>query len=223
MRSPNPDSIYLKPITGGPAQQLVVLLHGYGANGHDLISLGRSWSEILPNAAFIAPNAPDPLPFEALSGRQWFALSEHDMREYRLGVEAARSALDTFLDAQLEFWGVDASELALAGFSQGAMMALHTGLRRTIPPAAILAYSGLLAGPDQQEGITTKTPVLMVHGAEDDVVPPYHLPISRDAMVRAGIQVEYHLLDDLDHSIDERGMVLGGRFLKTAFSATTAG
>jgi len=209
----------LSPATGGQAAQLVVFLHGYGADGSDLIDLGRAWAEALPDAAFAAPDAPEPLPFEAFGGRQWFALSERDMREYRLGVEAGRPALEAYLDEELGRWQVDASALALVGFSQGAMMALHTGLRRKVPPAAILAYSGLLAGPDRLDDIRTETPVLIVHGSEDDVVPPHHLPASRDALLNKGTSVESHLLEGLGHSIDERGMVLGGRFLKAAFPA----
>jgi len=210
----------LSPAAGGKAARLVVFLHGYGADGADLIDIGRAWSEALPDTAFVAPDAPEPLPFEALGGRQWFALTERDMREYRLGVEAARPVLEAFLDAELDRWQVGASALALVGFSQGAMMALHTGLRRKIPPAAILAYSGLLAGPDRLDDIQTTSPVLIVHGSEDDVVPSYHLPASRDALQGRGVNVESHLLDGLGHSIDERGLVLGGRFLKAAFSGS---
>lgn len=212
------DGPRLSPAAGGKAGRLVVFLHGYGADGADLIDLGRAWAEVLPDAAFVAPDAPEPLPFEALGGRQWFALTERDMREYRLGVDAARPVLEAFLESELDRWQVAPSDLALVGFSQGAMMALHTGLRRRNPPAAILAYSGLLAGPDRLDNIQTSTPVLLVHGSEDDVVPPYHLPVSRDALTGHGVSVESHLLEGLGHSIDERGMVLGGRFLKTAFS-----
>lgn len=213
------DGPRLSPAAGGKAARLVVFLHGYGADGADLIDLGRAWADVLTDAAFVAPDAPEPLPFEAFGGRQWFALTERDMREYRLGVESARPVLEAFLESELDRWLVDASALALVGFSQGAMMALHTGLRRKIPPAAILAYSGLLAGPDRLEDIQTTPPVLLVHGSEDDVVPPYHLPVSRDALAGHGLNVESHLLEGLGHSIDERGMVLGGRFLKAAFPA----
>ncbi|WP_346908120.1 prolyl oligopeptidase family serine peptidase [uncultured Roseibium sp.] len=212
------DGPRLSPASGGKATRLVVFLHGYGADGADLIDLSRAWAEVLPDAAFVAPDAPEPLPFEALGGRQWFALTERDMREYRMGVEAAHPVLEAFLESELDRWQVGASVLALVGFSQGAMMALHTGLRRKIAPAAILAYSGLLAGPDRLDDIQTTPPVLLVHGSEDDVVPPYHLPVSRDALAGRGVDVESHLLEKLGHSIDERGMVLGGRFLKTALS-----
>ncbi|EFO33104.1 phospholipase/carboxylesterase family protein [Roseibium sp. TrichSKD4] len=207
------------PKSGNPPRQLVVILHGYGADGEDLIDLGRAWSETLPDAVFVAPNAPEPLPFEVLGGRQWFALQERDMHEYSLGSEAARALLDTFLDNELQRYGLSDNDMTLVGFSQGAMMALHTGLRRTAPPKGILAYSGLLPAPDQLQGVNTTTPVLMVHGAEDDVVPPYHLDAGAKALSNAGVAVEGHLLEGLGHSIDERAMVLGGRFLNRCFSA----
>lgn len=208
----------LEPASGGPARQLVVILHGYGADGADLIDLGRIWGRLLPDAAFVAPDAPELLPFEAFGGRQWFALSERDMREYSLGVESATPALNHFLDHELDRLGLDSAKLAIAGFSQGAMMALHAGLRRSDSPAAILAFSGLLADPDGLDGAPTRPPVLMVHGAEDDVVPAYHLPVARDALLKAGLHVEDHCLDALGHGIDDRAIALGGEFLVRAFA-----
>lgn len=208
----------LEPASGGTARQLVVILHGYGADGADLIDLGGIWSRLLPDAAFVAPDAPELLPYEGFDGRQWFALSERDMREYSLGVESASPVLNHFLDHELDRLGLDGTRLAIAGFSQGAMMALHTGLHRSPSPAAILAFSGLLADPDGLEGISTRPPVLIVHGADDDVVPAYHLPIARDALLKAGLRVEDHCLDALGHGIDDRAMALGGEFLARAFT-----
>ncbi|WP_420412295.1 alpha/beta hydrolase [Roseibium sp.] len=216
--SPPPlDGPRLSPRSGGPARQLVVILHGYGADGFDLIDLGRAWQGQLPDAAFVAPNAPDPLPFEAFGGRQWFPLSERSPQEYVIGAEAAQASLDRFLDAELSRLALDDSSLALAGFSQGAMMTFQAGLRRKKPPAALLAYSGLLPGAAQLKTIQTTTPVLIVHGEDDDVVPAYHLGAARTALTQAGVSVDTHCLAGLGHSIDERGMVLGGRFLEKAF------
>src|SRR5712692_1536145 len=111
----------IAPRSRGPARQLVIFLHGYGADGNDLIELGRIWQQLLPDAAFVSPDAPEPCA-EAPIGRQWFGLT--------------RLALSP-------------SALALVGFSQGTMMALHIGLRRKTAPAAIVGYSGLLAAPNQ--------------------------------------------------------------------------
>jgi phospholipase/carboxylesterase len=208
----------LAPASGGSARQLVVILHGYGADGADLIDLGRAWQGRLPDAAFIAPDAPEPLPFEALGGRQWFALDERSPAEYRIGAQAAQPVLDRFLDSELNALGLDDRALALVGFSQGAMMTFQSGLRRRVPPAALIGYSGLLPGSDRLTQVNTQSPVLIVHGEDDDVVPAYHAAAAEQALARSGIAATAHLLSGLGHSIDERGMVLGGRFLEAAFS-----
>jgi len=207
------DGPRLEPQSGSSPEHLVVILHGYGADGADLIDLGRAWAAALPHAAFIAPDAPQDLPFEGFGGRQWFPLRDRDMREYCLGAESARPTLDAFLDQELARTGLTDANLALVGFSQGAMMAFQTGLRRHTPPAAILGYSGLVPCPDALKDIQTASPVMIVHGGEDEVVPAYHLTRSTDALERQGVRVESHMLDGLGHAIDERGMVLGGRFL----------
>lgn len=211
------DGPRLDPASGKPARQLVVILHGYGADGLDLIDLGRAWQGQLPDAAFVAPNAPEPLPFEALGGRQWFALQERDPNEYRLGAQAAQPVLDRFLDDELARHSLDGSALALVGFSQGAMMTFQCGLRRPSPPAALIGYSGLLPGAGQLGPVNTQSPVLIVHGEEDDVVASYHAQAAQKALDDAGVSSSLHLLAGLGHSIDERGMVLGGRFLEKAF------
>jgi phospholipase/carboxylesterase len=211
------DGPRLAPASDNPARQLVVILHGYGADGPDLIDLGRAWQGQLPDAAFVAPNAPEYLPFEALGGRQWFALQERDLNEYRLGAQAAQPALDRFLDDELSRLSLDDSSLALVGFSQGAMMTFQCGLRRPSPPAALIGYSGLLPGASQLDGINTQSPVLIVHGQKDDVVASYHAEAAQQALDEAGVSSSLHLLSGLGHSIDERGMVLGGRFLEKAF------
>ncbi|MEM9633295.1 MAG: dienelactone hydrolase family protein [Pseudomonadota bacterium] len=212
------DGPRLDPASGRPARQLVVILHGYGADGADLIDLGRAWQGQLPDAAFIAPDAPEQLPFEALGGRQWFALDERSRSEYRIGAEAAQPVLDRFLDAELQRLSLDESSLAVVGFSQGAMMTFQSGLRRKNPPAALIGFSGLLPGADRLGAINTTSPVLIVHGSDDDVVPAYHANAAQKALTRAGVDASLHELSALGHSIDERGMVLGGRFLEKAFS-----
>ena len=136
-------------------EQLVVFLHGYGANGNDLIAIGKQWRNLLPGAAFVAPDAPEPCA-QAPGGRQWFTLTMRDANERWTGVTKARPVLDAFLDSELDRHGLDDSKLALAGFSQGTMLALHAGLRRARAPAGILGYSGALAAPDQQEGGTLR-------------------------------------------------------------------
>ena len=171
------------PAAAGRTSQLVVFLHGYGADGDDLIELGRQWRALLPEAAFVSPHAPERAP-GAPMGRQWFALSANRSPddaagggERWTGAVKARGAIDAFLDAELQRLELDNSKLALVGFSQGCMMALHVGLRRPRAPAAILGFSGLLVGPERLAEATARDargaapPVLLVHGDQDPMIP----------------------------------------------------
>jgi phospholipase/carboxylesterase len=154
------------PPVRGKAQQLVVLLHGYGADGNDLIELGAQWRRLLPHAAFVAPHAPLRIPGFPPGmggGRQWFSLDAYDPNLLRrdprhaaevfsrmlAGAEQAATGLNAFLDAELARHGLPGDRLLLVGFSQGTMMALHVGLRRSPVAAAILGYSGALLGAER--------------------------------------------------------------------------
>lgn len=206
----------------GHVRQLVVFLHGLGADGRDLIDIGREWQPWLPDAAFVAPHAPDPYE-EAPVGRQWFSLTFRDPGETWRGVNQAAPALNAFLDQELARHGLPASKLALVGFSQGAMMALHVGLRRETAPAGIVGYSGLVVleagkGPESlAAAIRSKPPVLLVHGDRDDVVPTEMLFFSKEMLAAAGISCQWHLSRGLAHGIDEEGLRQGGLFLAQAF------
>ncbi len=206
----------------GTAKQLVVFLHGYGADGNDLISLGREWQTLLPDAAFVSPNAPEPVPGYP-TGRQWFGLTFRDPDERWRGVTKARPILDEFLDAELAKNNLPPSALALVGFSQGTMMALHTGLRRPAL-AGIVGFSGVLVTPTNQETaakaaeeITVKPPVLLVHGDQDEVIPAQALFLSAQGLGGMGVPVEWHLSQGIGHGIDGDGLRLGGTFLQKAF------
>lgn len=207
---------------GGQAKQLVVFLHGYGADGNDLIEIGRKWQRWLPEAAFVAPNAPELLPGQPM-GRQWFPLTFRDPHERWRGVTKAGPGLDAFLDAELERQGLPPSKLALVGFSQGTMMALHVGLRRKVAPAAIVGFSGLLVleegkGPESIEGeAVSKPPILLLHGDRDDVIPIDALFLSTDSLAAAGVPVEWHLSRGVGHGIDGEALRHGGLFLTRAF------
>ena len=137
------DGPRLPPAAGGAPRQLVVFLHGYGADGNDLIGLGREWAKLLPHAAFVSPNAPEPCGMAPM-GRQWFNLTFREAGELVSGVKHAAPALEAFLDAELKRH-LGPRALALVGFSQGTMMALGVGLKRHPAPAAIVGYSGALA------------------------------------------------------------------------------
>jgi phospholipase/carboxylesterase len=206
----------------GTAKQLVVFLHGYGADGDDLIEIGRQWQRWLPDAAFVAPHAPELLPGQP-AGRQWFALTFRDPHERWRGVNHAAPGLEAFLAAELARVQLPASKLALVGFSQGTMMALHLGLRRLQPPAAIVGYSGLLVleegkGPESLAGqVRAKPPILLVHGDRDEVIPLDALFMSADALAAADVPCEWHLSVGVGHGIDAEALRHGGLFLRRAF------
>jgi phospholipase/carboxylesterase len=209
----------------GKARQLVVFLHGYGADGNDLIELGRVWQTLLPDAAFVSPHAPEPCA-GAPMGRQWFELTFRSLDERWHGVNAAGPALDAFLESELNRHGLPPAALALVGFSQGTMMALHVGLRRPAPPAAIVGYSGLYVTPEGEDGparaqaeIRSRPPVLLVHGTKDDLIPVQALFQSASLLAAAEIPVEWHLSHGVGHGIDEAGLRHGGAFLERAFAA----
>lgn len=216
------DGPRLEPRTGGAARQLVVFLHGYGADGNDLIEVGRAWQTLLPHAAFVSPHAPEPCG-QAPSGRQWFPLTFRDPNERWTGVNAAAPALQRFLDAELTRRRLPPSALALVGFSQGTMMALHAGLRRATAPAAIVGYSGLLALPENitpesfGAEVTAKPPVLLIHGTEDDLIPAPALFHAAQALAAVEVPVEWHLSPGVGHGIDQEGLRQGGEFLARRF------
>jgi phospholipase/carboxylesterase len=200
----------------GRAAALVVLLHGYGSDGNDLIALGEALRDRLPSAAFVAPHAPERLPHSAMGGYQWFPLTMRDPSEYWRGATAAAPALDRFLDEELARLQLSADRLALIGFSQGTMMALHVGLRRAISPAAIVGFSGLLAGPEHLKPATSPPPIMLVHGDADDVVPVGALHTAREALAGQGYPVAWHVRPGLGHGIDGEGLRFAGDLLVQA-------
>ena len=202
------------PPAKSPATHLVVLLHGYGADGNDLIGLAEHWREFLPGAAFVAPNAPDRVP-GAPSGFQWFPISRIDPHEMQNGVAAAAPNIEALLDAELARLGLPPDKLALAGFSQGAMLALHLGMRRAIPPAAIIGFSGLLAAPPPAGAI--RPPVLLTHGDADTVIPAAAMFAAITALGGAGVPLQWHLARGMGHGIDQDGLVMAGLFMAMAF------
>jgi phospholipase/carboxylesterase len=213
------DGPRLPPATGAKAQALIVLLHGYGSNGEDLIGLAPYWTKLLPQAQFVAPNAPERAP-GAPMGYQWFALARADAHALDSGVARARETLDRFLDRELERYGLDESKMALVGFSQGTMMALHVGLRREKQPACILGYSGMLAAPSRLKSeVKSAPPILLAHGDRDDRIPMSAMFDAADALCDAGLSAQWHISYGVPHSIGPDGLDLGGAFLRMALGA----
>ncbi len=213
------DGPRVPPASGGPAKKLVAFLHGYGADGNDLIDLGRMFAGLLPETAFVSPHAPEPCD-QSPMGRQWFPLAMGDPQLYWRGVEHAAPALNAFLDAELERLGLTNQDLALVGFSQGTMMALHVGLRRKGGIAGIVGYSGLVAGPEYlTDADVNKVPVLLVHGDADPIIPVMALHAGVQALGAAGILTEWHVSKGLAHGIDEDGLRLGVDFLRRVLAS----
>lgn len=214
------DGPRLAPASGGAAKQLVVLLHGLGADGQDLIGLAPHWAAALPDAAFVAPDAPLPCDM-APYGRQWFSLQDRSPARIAAGVRAAAPGLQEFLDAELARLGLPDSALAIAGFSQGCMMTLFCGLRRAKAPAALIGYSGALIGAETLAAeATCRPPVLLVHGEMDDIVPVSASRAAEAALRVAGIPVEAIYRPGLAHGIDEAGLAAGAAALARAFDVT---
>jgi len=209
----------------GTAQQLVVFLHGFGADGNDLIEIGRAWQTLLPQAAFVSPHAPEPCSLAPV-GRQWFALTFRDPNERWVGVNHAAPVLERFLDAELARHRLPPSALALVGFSQGTMMALHVGLRRKVPPVGIVGYSGLFVLPPDGKAeafaaeIKSRPPVLLVHGDEDQLIPAQALFQATQGLAALNVPAEWHLSAGVGHGIDDEGLRHGGEFLARCFAAT---
>ena len=202
----------------GPATHLVVLCHGYGSDGNDLIGLVPHWQKALPGVAFVAPNAPERVPG---AGYQWFVLTRIDPQETSRGTQSAAPKLNAFIDAELDRLNLTGDKLALVGFSQGTMMSLHVGLHRSLAPAAIVGFSGMLSAPETLSRLDKAPPVLLVHGDMDQVIPPQALFSSANALAAAGVPVQWHLSKGLAHGIDPAGLGLAGQFLGEAFSGGT--
>jgi phospholipase/carboxylesterase len=201
----------LEPLKG-PARQLVVLVHGYGSDGNDLIGLAPHWREMIPFAAFAAPHAPEPLP--GSPGYQWFPISRIDPTEMQKGVESAGPILDRFLDAELARLALPPEKLILVGFSQGTMLSLHVGLRRKVAPAAIVGLSGLLPSVPPRGG--EGPPVLLAHGDADQIVPVQAMLAAASMLGDAGYAVQWHLARGIGHGVDPETIAIAGGFLAQA-------
>jgi phospholipase/carboxylesterase len=209
----------LQPLSGGRPRQIVLLLHGYGSNGADLISFAPQWQRALPDALFVAPNAPQRCGRMA-SGYQWWPLSAFTPQALAMGASSAAPAINEFIDRKLSQYELSEADLVIVGFSQGTMMALHVGLGREKQVAGILGYSGMLVGAaDLAHRKVTKPPVCLVHGSADPIVPVAALHAAEQALRRAGIEVSTHVSAGLGHTVDPAGIRIGGEFVARSLAA----
>jgi phospholipase/carboxylesterase len=214
---PTLEAIHWGPASKATPRQLVVLCHGLGADGYDLIDLAPSWQHACPDALFAAVHAP--FSHDSGFGRQWWSVADRSPPVVEAGVRAAAPYLHGFIDAELARLGLPAEAYAIMGFSQGAMMALFTGLRRAVAPRAVLAFSGALVAPDALAGeLANRAPVLIVHGEADEAVPVSRSHDAEVALIGAGVPVKAHYIPRLGHGIDDTGISLGALALQRGFA-----
>ena len=206
-----------EPVSGDK-RSCVVFLHGYGANGADLLGLADPLGEHLPDTLFVAPDAPEACagaPF----GFQWFPIPWIDgssEEEAMSGMARAAADLEAFLDALMVDEDLMPEQVALVGFSQGTMMALHVAPRREDEVAGIVGFSGRLLEPELlSDEVVSKPPVLLVHGDQDDVVPPESMPQAAEALQEAGFREVYaHIMKGTAHGIAPDGLQVALAFLR---------
>ncbi len=207
----------LSPRSGGSPKQLVLLLHGLGADGNDLFPIAQEFAPFLPDAHFISLQAPYPCDMAPM-GYQWFSLQDRSEETLRKEVGTIAPVLDHCIDQQLQRFSLDDSKLALLGFSQGTMMALFTSIRRARPCAGVLGYSGLLIDGDGLDAVVqSRPPICLIHGDADMVVPFECTPLAANALKQSGFTVDIHRCEGIGHGIDAKGLKLGIEFLTSCY------
>lgn len=216
------DNYYEHPPKGGTIKQLVILLHGLGSNGRDLISLAPYWAGAIPDAHFVSPDAPfhcDMVPPGYPDSFQWFSLQSRDPEFMLNGARHAAPILKDFITQMLEQYSVTPEKCALVGFSQGTMMSLSVAPYFKDKLAGVLGYSGALLWDDAADKTAMhKVPVYLVHGEDDDVVPLSAYHMARQKLEAEGFAVQGHTTHGLPHSIDAQGIEAGAKFLKSVLN-----
>lgn len=206
-----------KEAASGTADSIVVFLHGYGADGKDLLSLGDALAQFLPNTTFVAPDAPEACAVNP-GGFQWFPIPWIDGSSEEAAMQGMASAVDdlnAFLDQLLESEGLTPDRMILVGFSQGTMMSLHVAPRRAEELGGVVGFSGRLMEPELLEDEVVSRPgILLIHGDQDDVVPPQSLPEAANALTAAGFDVYAHVMKGTGHGISPDGLSVAMAFIR---------
>lgn len=197
----------------GNLESIVILLHGYGANGADLLDLANVWASSFPKTAFLSPDAPTPCEMGG-GGFQWFSLSDYTPASMKAGAESVYSELEEFISEVQKKYGVADKKIALCGFSQGTMMSLYAALQIPEKLGGVIGYSGALLDDPKAREEYKDFPVVLIHGESDPVVPVQATVMATHALEKAGFKVEQNLIPLLQHGIDQKGLEIGANFLK---------
>ncbi len=208
----------IEPDADVTPNNVIILFHGYGADGRDLISIADMWTERLNNVVFVAPDSPiqcEESPF----GKQWFSLSEYTKEAMTRGIQETTDMTDGFINAVTQEYNVKRDRLVLSGFSQGCMMALHIALTSPEPFAGVLGYSGMLLDQDAaRTSVNKHTPIHLIHGTGDVVVPSAEWNEATSLLKKLNYPVTGYKTKGLDHSIDFQGIDSGMFFLVECLS-----
>lgn len=195
-------------------EHLVIFLHGYGANGQDLLSLSPELESALPNSVFVSPDAIQPFEGGFFGGYQWHSLIDRSEPAMLKGARNAAPHIDKYIDEQLQKFNLDANKLFLVGFSQGGMMASYVAYRRKEQIAGVVSFSGYMLATDNiKDEIKSKPPILFTHGKEDNVVPPLAMEFAANRTKELGVVVESNYLPNLGHGIDNKAISYARQFL----------
>ena len=203
----------IEPSSGNPPKQMIIFVHGYGADGNDLIGLANYFQSTLPEAIFLSPHAPEACSMNP-SGYQWFDLTSTDPAVLWSKILVAADHLNEFIDSKLLEYNIAEENLALIGFSQGTMMSLHVSLRRINTMAAALGYSGRLIGADLlKNDLISKPSIYLIHGDQDPMVHYQESLTAEKVLKEYGVDIKTHISEHTQHSIAEDGLRIGVDFL----------
>ena len=203
----------IEPSSENPPKQMIIFVHGYGADGNDLIGLVNYFQSTLPDAIFLSPHAPEACSMNP-SGYQWFDLTSTDPAVLWSKILVAADHLNEFIDSKLLEYNIAEENLALIGFSQGTMMSLHVSLRRKNTMAAVLGYSGRLIGADLlKDDLISKPSIYLIHGDQDPMVPYQESLTAEKVLKEYSIDIKTHISEHTQHSIAEDGLRIGVDFL----------
>ena len=203
-----------EPLSKNPARSIVLLLHGYGSNGDDLIGLAPVFSEQLPDTIFLSPNAPFDCEANPSGGFQWFDVWETDHDKRIFALRFAEKIINNYINFQMEKLGLNDSQLVFLGFSQGTMLSMQTALRRKETCAGILGYSGRLEFPDRlPDEIQSRPLVTLIHGEDDPLLAVNLMSEAESVLLKNGVSVNSFKRPGLGHGIDMEGIKIGMEFL----------